>query len=83
MLGFQKFPFFLCHHVYLKDDILKLTHNTIIFALSGLQAEDLRKYLPAGEKVCELEYDETERNHSFKIVSDFPLIGLSTECGAM
>jgi len=60
-----------CNITYLKDDILKLTHNTITFAVSGLQADKLKKYLPASEKVCEFEYDERERSHSFKIVSDF------------
>jgi len=46
-------PRVLQHHIYLKDDILKQTHNTITFAVSGLLADELKKYLPAGEKLCE------------------------------
>jgi len=76
-------PRLLQHHIYLKDDILKLTHNTVTFAVSGLQANELQKYLTVGEEVCELVYDEREISHSFKIVSDFSMIGLSTDRGAM
>ena len=76
-------PRVLQHHVYLKKDILKLTDNTTTFAVSGLQADELKKYLTAGEKICEFVYDESETNHSFKIVSDYSKIGLSTEWGAI
>jgi hypothetical protein len=76
-------PRVLQRHEYLKDDILKLAHSTITFAVSGLQADELQKYLPAGEKVCEFVYDEMERSHTFKIVSDFSMICLSIERGDM
>jgi len=46
-------PRVLQHHIYLKDDILKVTHKTVTFAVSSLQADGLKKYLPASEKVCE------------------------------
>ena len=72
-------PRVLQHHVYLKEDILKLTDNATTFVLSGLQADQMKKYLPAGEKIWEFVYDEGERNHSFKIVADFSKPGLSTE----
>jgi len=62
---------------------LKLTDNTIIFAVSGLQADELKKYLPAGEKICEFVCDVTERSHSFKTVSDFSKTGLSSESGTV
>jgi hypothetical protein len=39
--------------------------------------------LLAGEKICEFVYDERERSHNLKIVSDFSKTGLSGECGAM
>jgi len=76
-------PRVLQRHIYLKEDIFKLTDNTTTFAVSGLQADELRKYLPDGEKLCEFVHDERERNLSFKIVSDYSNIGLSAEWGAM
>ena len=72
-------PRILEHHIYLKKNILKLTDNATTFVLSGLQADQMKKYLPAGEKIWEFVYDEGERNHSFKIVVDFSKPGLSTE----
>jgi hypothetical protein len=73
----------LQHHVYLKDDILKQTHSTVTFAVSGLKADELKKYLLAGEKICEFEYNERERIHSFRIVSDFFMINPFTDRGTM
>jgi hypothetical protein len=72
-------PRVLQHHIYLKEDILLLTDNAITFAVSGLQADELIKYLPAGEKICEFVYDEKISNHTFKIISDFYKIGLDDE----
>jgi ankyrin repeat protein len=71
------------HHIYLKNDILKLTDSAITFAVSGVQADQLKKYLPAGEKICEFVYDEREKTHSFKLVADFSKPGLSAEWGTM
>jgi hypothetical protein len=76
-------PRVLQHHIYLKEDILKLTQNTITFVVSGLQADELKKYLPVGEKMYEFVYDERERSHPFKIVSDLSTIGLSTDLDNM
>ena len=76
-------PRVLQHHVCLKEDTFKLTDKANTFAFSGLQADELKKYLPAGEKICEFVYDETVKNHSFKIVSYCSEIGLSTEWGDM
>jgi len=73
----------LQHQIYLKEDILKLTDNEITFAVSGLQADELKSYLHANEKICEFVYVQRERNHSFKIVSDFSKVGHSAECGTM
>jgi ankyrin repeat protein len=67
------------HRVYLKDDIVKLTDNTVTLAVSGLQVDQLKKYLPAGEKICEFVYDEREKSHFFKIFSDFSKAGFSAE----
>ena len=72
-------PRVLQHHVYLKEGIFKLTDNTTTFAVSGLPADELKRYLPDGEKICEFEYDEGEGNPSFKIVSEYSNIGLSDE----
>jgi hypothetical protein len=69
--------------LYLKEDILKLTDNTITFAVSSLQADELKKYLPPGEKICEFVYDVRERSHSFKTASDFSKTGLSSESGTV
>jgi len=76
-------PRVLQHQIYLKEDILKLTDKAITFAVSGLEADELKKYLPAGEIICEFVYDEREGSHSFKIVSDLSKIGLRVECGTM
>jgi hypothetical protein len=76
-------PRVLQHQIYLKEDILKLTDKDTIFAVSGLQAVEMKKYLRLGEKLCEFLYDERERIHTFKIVSDFSKTGLSAECGTM
>jgi len=73
----------LQYHIYLKEEILKLTDYAITFAVSGLQAEELKKYLTAGEKVCGFVYDKRERNHTFKIIPDFSKSGLRAECWAM
>ena len=62
---------------------MKLRDYAITFAVSGLQAEQLKKYLPAGEKICEFVYDERERSHTLKTVSDFSNSGLSAEYGSM
>jgi hypothetical protein len=37
----------LQHHIYLKEDIFKLTENTTMLAISGLQLDELtaRKYV--------------------------------------
>jgi ankyrin repeat protein len=64
-------PRVLQHHIYLKKNVLKLTDNATKFAVSGLQADQLKKYLPAGEKISEFVYDEKENSHSFKTVADF------------
>jgi hypothetical protein len=74
-------PRVLQHEIYLKKDILKLTDKTITFAVSGLQADELKNYLPAGEKMYEIVYDEKERKHTFKIFSDFCRIGLGDKYG--
>jgi len=64
-------PRVLQHHIYLKEDIVKLTDKISTFAVSGLQVDELKKYLPFGEKICEFVYDERERNHTFKIFFGF------------
>jgi hypothetical protein len=74
-------PRVLQRHIYLKEDILKMTDRAITFAVSGLQADDLKNYLPDGGKLCEFVYDEKERTHIFKIFSDSSNIGLGAECG--
>jgi hypothetical protein len=76
-------PRVLQHHVYLKEDVLKQTQTTITFAVSGLQADELKMYLPVGEKICEFVYDESERSHTFKVVSDLSAVGLGTELDNM
>jgi ankyrin repeat protein len=76
-------PRVLQHHVYLKEDVLQQTQNAVKFAVSGLQAAELRSYLPVAEKICEFVYDDRERSHSFKIVSDLYTIGFSTELDSM
>jgi hypothetical protein len=72
-------PRVLQHQVYLKEDILKLTDNEITFAVSGLQANELKKYLQAGEEIYELVYDAFKESHTFQIVSDFYEIWFSDE----
>jgi len=72
-------PRVLQHQIYLKEDILKLTDHAVTFVVSGLQADKLKKYLPPGQKICEFVYDESEKSHTFKIVSDFSKTGLSAE----
>jgi hypothetical protein len=62
---------------------LKLTDNIITFAISGLQADELKKYLLASEKMCEFVYDIRERSHSFKTASGFCKTGLSSESGSV
>ena len=69
--------------MYLKDDILKLTDHAITFSFSGLQADELKKYLPAGEKICEFVYDEREKAHTFKTVFHFSNTEFRAECGPM
>jgi len=76
-------PRVLQHQVYLKEGILKQQDYKVKLALSGLKAVELKKYLPAGEKICKFVYDERGRNHTFKIVSDFSKIGLRAELGTM
>jgi len=66
------------HRVYLKDDMM-LTDNTVTLAISGLQADQMKNYLPAGEKISEFVYDERRISHSFKIYSDFSKPGFSAE----
>jgi hypothetical protein len=39
------------------------------------------KYLRAREEVCEFVYDESERSHTSKIVSEFSTTGIGVECG--
>jgi len=64
-------PRVLQHQIYLKEDILKLTDYKITFAVSGLQVDELKKYLPPGEKIYEYVHDKNKRSHNFKVVSDF------------
>jgi ankyrin repeat protein len=72
-------PRMLERHIYLKDDILKLTDNAITFAVSGLHADQLKNYVLAGEKICEFLYDDREGSHSFKILDYFSKTGLSAD----
>jgi ankyrin repeat protein len=72
-------PRVLQHKIYVKEDILKLTDYAITFAVSGLQVEELNKYLQGGEEIYELVYNEIEGIHTFKNVSDFCETGLSAE----
>jgi hypothetical protein len=67
------------HRMYLKDDVVKLTDNTVTLAVSGLQVDQLKKYLPADENICEFLYDERKRSHSFKICSEFSKTGFNAE----
>jgi len=69
----------LQHQIHLKEDILKVADNAVTFAISGLQADELKKYLQAGEEIYELVCNEIEGSHTFKIVSDFYETGLSAE----
>ena len=66
------------HRVYLKDDVM-LKDNAVTLAVSGLQVDQLKKYLPAGEKISEFVYDERRSSHSFTIYSDFSKPGYSAE----
>jgi hypothetical protein len=45
----------LQHRVYLKNYILKATDNNITIAVSGLEADYLKHYIPAGDKIYEFE----------------------------
>jgi hypothetical protein len=76
-------PRVLQHQIYLKEEVLKLADKAITFAVSGLQAGELKKFLPAGEKVCAFVYDKREGSHIFKIVSDLSKTGPRAECGTM
>jgi len=76
-------PRVLQHQIYLKEDIFGLRDYIVTFAVSGLQVETLKKYLPASEKICRFVYNEREKNHSFNFFSDLSKIGLSAECGTM
>jgi ankyrin repeat protein len=72
-------PRVLQHQIYLKEDILKLRDCAVTFVMSGLQADELKKKLLPGEKIWEFVYDESERSHTFKPVSDFSKTGLRAE----
>jgi ankyrin repeat protein len=72
-------PRVLQHQIYVKEDVFKLINKAITIAVSGLQADELKKYLPAGEKICKFVYDESERKHIFKIISEFTQPGPSVE----
>ena len=76
-------PRVLQHQICLNEDILKLTDTAITIAVSGLQADELKNYLPAGEKICEFVYDERERVNNFEIISDFSNNVHSSEYGTM
>jgi hypothetical protein len=76
-------PRVLQHQIYLKEDILKLTDYAIALVVSGLLADELKKSLPANEKIHDFVCDEIERSHTFKTVPDFSKTGLSAECGNM
>ena len=67
------------HHIYLKDDILKKTDNSVTFAVSGLTANKLKKYLPPGEAIYKFAFKEGKTNHSFRIVTicSKPLLGVN------
>jgi ankyrin repeat protein len=69
------------HHIYLKDDILKKTDNAVTFAVSGLEVNKLKKYLPPGEAIYKFSFQEGKTNHPFRIVTSCskPLLGVS--CG--
>jgi ankyrin repeat protein len=70
----------LNRQVCLKSDILKATDSNITFAVSGLEADQLKQYLPAGEKMYEFE---GKKNNPFRIVADFSEPGLSAEWETM
>jgi len=76
-------PRVLEHHIYLKGDILKLTDKKNTFAFSGLQTDELKMHLPAGEKICEFVYDERKKSHTFYILADFSKPALSTQWETM
>jgi len=81
----------LCHHISyyiprvaaryirLNIDILQLRDETNLFAVSGLQADELKKYLPAGEEIFEFISNEEEASYSFHKVADVSKSDLSTE----
>jgi hypothetical protein len=76
-------PRILQHRIHLKEDILKLPDKEITFAVSGLQAHELKDYLPDDEKICEFVYDESGSKHKYNLVSDFSKNGLSVESEEM
>ena len=69
------------HHIYLKDDILKKTDNAVTFAVSGLKANELKKYLPPGEAIFKFAFKEGKTNHSFRIVTSCSKPFLGANCG--
>ena len=66
-------------YIRLKDDILKLRDETNLFAVSGLQADELKKYLPPGEEIFEFISNEEGASYSFNKVADVSKPDLSTE----
>jgi hypothetical protein len=55
--------------VYLNDDILRITDDTVTFAITGLHPSQLKRYLPVGEKIHKFEFDEISRNFRFNILT--------------
>jgi hypothetical protein len=47
---------------------LKLTDKVFKFAVSGLQADELRKHLLVGEKLSEFVDNEREKNDTFRFL---------------
>ena len=72
-------PRVLQHQICVKEDILKVADKAITLGISGLQKDELKKYVPAGENICGFVYDEGKRCHNFRIDSDTSQPDLSVE----
>lgn len=74
-------PRLLKLQIYLKDDVRKTTDNAITFAITGLQANQVKSYIPAKENICKFKID-TNGNSRFKVIRDFAVSGYNAELRA-
>ncbi|PNF16237.1 hypothetical protein B7P43_G14914, partial [Cryptotermes secundus] len=74
-------PRSLDHRIYLNEHIMRTIDNANTFVVTGVEAHQLRNYLPAGEKICKFKFHSRKNCSCFKVVNGFTTSDFNAKLG--